>query len=171
MSENTTPKATDFAARAASEPTDLHKAFAEWIEANTGVKPDLKTVQIVCSMRMDFQKSAENQKTLEARRAEAAAKKAERDAKAKAKKLEQLKKLQAELGLVTAEGDPVADEAKELVADAVAKTESTPDEDKTARLAAAADAENKPADAKPAPKPRARRTPAARKATAKPTTK
>lgn len=151
---------TDFAARAASEPTDLHKAFAAWIEEQTGIKPDLKTVQIVCSMRMDFQKSEDNQKALKAKRAKVAAEKAKRDEALKAKKLAQLKKLQAELGLVTAEGDPAADEAKKLVADAVEKTEVKAEVEAV---------ENQPEQeaAKATPKPRARRAPARKAAATK----
>ncbi|MEU0159649.1 hypothetical protein ABZ154_12590 [Streptomyces sp. NPDC006261] len=83
--------------RAKSEPTELHKAFAAWLKEETGVDVDLKTVQLACSMRMDFQKSETNQKDLQARK-DAALKKAEAAKVAKRAKLEaQLKKLQAEL--------------------------------------------------------------------------
>lgn len=74
------PKA-DVAAKA---PTDLHKNMAKWLEETTGYAPDLKTVQLVCSMRMEFQASEANQADLAQRRAAAIAKQEERVAKAKA---------------------------------------------------------------------------------------
>lgn len=55
-------------------PSKLHENMAKWLEETTGVKPDLKTVQLVCSLRMEFQASDVNQADLAARR-EAAAKK------------------------------------------------------------------------------------------------
>lgn len=48
-------------------PTDLHERFAEWIEEQTGYEPDLKTVQLACVLRIDFQRSDENQAVLEER--------------------------------------------------------------------------------------------------------
>ncbi|MGO4428964.1 hypothetical protein AB4Z54_62105, partial [Streptomyces sp. MCAF7] len=108
MSESTNAKS--FAERAQSEPTDLHKNFAEWIKEQTGYEPDLKTVQIVCAMRMDFQRSEENQADLKARKQAAAKKKAD-EAKARKAKLEaQLKKLQEELA--AEETAPVVPAAK-----------------------------------------------------------
>lgn len=74
------PKA-DVAAKA---PTDLHKNMAKWLLETTGYEPDLKTVQLVCSMRMEFQASDANQADLAARRAAAIKKQEERVAKAKA---------------------------------------------------------------------------------------
>jgi hypothetical protein len=73
------PKA-DVAAKA---PTDLHKNMAKWLEETTGYAPDLKTVQLVCSMRMEFQASEANQSDLAQRRAAAIAKQEARVAKAK----------------------------------------------------------------------------------------
>lgn len=86
-----------FAERAASEPTELHKAFAAWLEEQTGVKVDLKTVQLATTMRMDFQRSDENQAHLAERKAAAKAKKDAAAAATRARKEAQLKKLQAEL--------------------------------------------------------------------------
>src|SRR5690242_7389172 len=103
MAENTTPSKKTFAERAAAEPTELHKAFAKWIEEKTGFTPDLKTVQLAVTMRMEFQSSEENQKALAERKAEAA-KKAE---EAKARKLA---KLEAELAKL--KGEQAADEPK-----------------------------------------------------------
>lgn len=106
MSENTS-KTKSFADRAATDPTALHKAFAEWIKANTGYDADLKTVQIVCAMRMDFQRSEENQGSLKARKEEAAKAKAEAAAKKKAKLLAELAKLEAD-----AKAEPTEEPAK-----------------------------------------------------------
>jgi hypothetical protein len=103
MADNNTPSKKTFAERAASEPTELHKAFAKWIEEKTGITPDLKTVQLASVLRMDFQRSDENQAALKDRKAEAA-KKAE-EAKAK-----RLAKLEAELAKLT--GGDATDEPK-----------------------------------------------------------
>ena len=87
---------SNFEARAAAQPTELHKAFAEWLYIQTGYKVDLKTVQLATTMRHDFQKSEENQKALAARKAAAAkAKKAAATKKAA--------KLKAKLAEVAAE--------------------------------------------------------------------
>lgn len=87
---------SNFKARAAAQPTELHKAFAEWLAAKTGCTIDLKTLQLATTMRHDFQKSEENQKALAARKAKAAkAKKASATKKAAA--------LQAKLAEVAAE--------------------------------------------------------------------
>lgn len=112
MAENTTKTtAQSLRDRAANEPTELHKNFAEWLKANTGVEVDLKTVQLACSMRMDFQRSEDNQKDLAARKA-AAAEKAEKALQAKRAKAEaMLAKLQAELAGTT-EDKPEAPKAK-----------------------------------------------------------
>ncbi len=72
------------AAVAAKAPSDLHKNMAKWLEETTGAVVDLKTVQLVCSLRMEFQASEANQSDLAARRAKSAAKAEERVAKAQA---------------------------------------------------------------------------------------
>jgi hypothetical protein len=106
MAENKT-SAQSLQDRAAHEPTDLHRNFAKWLKDNTGVDVDLKTVQLACAMRMDFQRSEDNQADLAARKA-AAANKAEAAKRIKREKLEaQLAKIQAEL-----EDKPKADEPK-----------------------------------------------------------
>lgn len=64
---------TNFEARAAAQPTELHKAFADWIYVQTGIRPDLKAVQLACIFRMDYQRSEDNQKALAERKAKAAA--------------------------------------------------------------------------------------------------
>ncbi|MFH9575712.1 hypothetical protein ACH4MG_34920 [Streptomyces sp. NPDC017454] len=117
--------AKTYADRAQSEPTELHKNFAQWIEEQTGIKPDLKTVQIVCSMRMDFQRSEENQKHLKDRKAAAEAKRKKQAAEKKARLEKQLAELQAELAKETAESMPAekAAPAKKAVA---AKPEDKP---------------------------------------------
>lgn len=95
MSENTNTKKT-FAERAAAEPTDLHKRFADWLKAQTGVDVDLKTVQLVTTLRMDFQKSDDNQTALAERKAKAAEEAAKKAAARKAKLLAELAKLEGE---------------------------------------------------------------------------
>jgi hypothetical protein len=96
MSENTSKTAKTFAERAATEPTELHKAFAKWIEEQTGFAPDLKTVQLVTTMRMDFQRSDENQTALKTRKSDAAKKADEVKAKRLAKLEAELAKLKGE---------------------------------------------------------------------------
>lgn len=81
---------TNFEARAAAQPTELHKAFAEWLAVKTGCKIDLKTLQLATTMRHDFQRSEENQKALAARKAKAAKAKKASAAKKAAKLQEKL---------------------------------------------------------------------------------
>lgn len=135
-----TANAKSFEERAKSEPTDLHKNFAEWLFIQTGIKPDLKTVQIVCAMRMDFQRSEENQKHLKDRKAKAAAAKKASAANKKAKLEAQLAKLKADLEKV--ESEPAA-------------AEQPAEKPAPAQKAVA----SKPATPKATPKPRTRRAP------------
>lgn len=49
------------------DPTDLHMRFADWISDKTGLdrdEIDEKTLQLAVSLRMDFQRSPENQEHL-----------------------------------------------------------------------------------------------------------
>lgn len=151
MTENTASKKKTFEERAASKPTELHEAFAKWIEMETGYKPDLKTVQLAVSLRMDFQKSAENQASLAERKAEAK-KKAE---EAKAKKLA---KLQAELAkLKGEEAAPVETEEKpEEPAEAPKDESEAPAEEAVEN--APEEAAEPVEEAAPVAKPRVRRT-------------
>jgi len=153
MAENNTPGKKTFAERAAAEPTELHKAFAKWIEEKTGVTPDLKTVQLVTTMRMDFQRSDENQKALTERKAEAA-KKAE---EAKARKLA---KLEAELAKL--KGGEATDEAKPEEPAEAPKDEAEPkaeaEGENGAETATEAVEEPKAEDKPKAPVRRTRRT-------------
>jgi len=87
---------SNFEARAAAQPTDLHRAFAEWIYVQTGVKVDVKAVQLATTLRHDFQKSEENQKALAARKAVAAKAKKAAAAKKAAKLQEKLAEVAAE---------------------------------------------------------------------------
>lgn len=97
MTANNTPKAQSFVERGAAEPTDLHRNFAAWIKRETGVDVDLKSVQLACTLRMDFQRSEDNQTEL-ANRKQTAALKAQKAKLAKAARLEaQIAKLRAEL--------------------------------------------------------------------------
>lgn len=157
MAENNTPSKKTFAERAATEPTDLHKAFAEWIEAKTGIKPDLKTVQLAVTLRMDFQSSEENQEALKARKAEAA-KKAE---EVKARKLA---KLEAELAKL--KGGEAKDEAKPEEPAEAPKDDAEPKgeaEGENAPEAATEASEEPKAEDKPKPVRRTRRTTTAKK--------
>lgn len=70
------------AAVAAKAPSDLHKNMAKWLEETTGQVVDLKTVQLVCSLRMEFQASEANQSDLAIRKAAAAKKQTDRVTKA-----------------------------------------------------------------------------------------
>jgi hypothetical protein len=102
-------KNTNYEARAAAKPTALHEAFAEWLFIQTGVKVDLKSVQLACSMRMDFQASPENQADLAKRKANAAAAKKASAARKKAKLEAELAKLKG--AKVEAE-TPVAEQSE-----------------------------------------------------------
>lgn len=103
MAANSPKTPKNYEAVAAKAPSQLHKDFAEWIYVQTGVRPDLKTVQIVCSLRMDFQASPENQKALAEKRAKAAELKKASAERKRAK----LEKMLAEI-----KGEPVAEEEK-----------------------------------------------------------
>lgn len=111
-----TPK--NYEAIAAKAPTQLHKDFAEWIYIQTGVKVDLKAVQLASVLRMDFQASPENQKNLAERKAAAAAKK---KASAERKKA----RLEAKLAEVKA-GAGKAEEPKQEAAPVVEEPKAEP---------------------------------------------
>lgn len=136
MTKNNSKKKT-FAERAASEPTDLQKRFAEWIEKETGIKPDLKTVQLAVSLRMDFQRSDANQSSLSERKAEAAKKEAARKAKRLAQLEKELAALKAAEETAPAPGEdepeepvaPVAEEAKADEVEVKADATETPAEE------------------------------------------
>lgn len=165
MTENNASKKKSFEERAASKPTALHEAFAKWIEIETGYKPDLKTVQLAVSLRMDFQASPENQASLAARKAEAAS-------KAEAAKARKLAKLEAELAKLKgeevkpAEAAPAVEESKVEEYDSEADQALSDDAEKVAEAVGEVDTEPYEADpnpepveeAKPVAKPRVRRT-------------
>ncbi|AVP41529.1 hypothetical protein SEA_WENTWORTH_90 [Streptomyces phage Wentworth] len=94
--ENKTPK--NYEALAAKAPTQLHEDFAHWLFIQTGVKVDVKTVQLAVSFRMDFQASPENQAKLAERKQAAAAKKKASAARKKAKLEAELAKLKGDAG-------------------------------------------------------------------------
>jgi hypothetical protein len=103
MAKNTNETADkNYEGRAAAEPTELHKAFAHWLFIQTGIKADLKSVQLACTFRMDFQASPENQANLAERKANAAAAK-----KASASR----KKVKLEAELANLKGEKVEAEA------------------------------------------------------------
>jgi hypothetical protein len=152
MADNNTPSKKTFAERAASEPTELHKAFAKWIEEKTGITPDLKTVQLASVLRMDFQRSDENQAALKDRKAEAA-KKAE-EAKAK-----RLAKLEAELAKL--KGGEATDEPKPEEPTEAPKADAEPEG--TGEAENAAEAATEAVEKPKAPVRRTRRTTATKK--------
>jgi len=115
MAANTNKTPKNYEAIAAKAPTQLHEDFAEWLFVQTGVRVDLKTVQLVTVLRMDFQASPENQKALAERKAAAAARKKASAERKKAKLEAELAKLrgeQAEAVEEPKEVEPVAEEAK-----------------------------------------------------------
>lgn len=114
--ENKTPK--NFEALAAKAPTQLHEDFAQWLYIQTGVKVDLKTVQLAVSFRMDFQASPENQKSLADRKAKAAAAKKASASRKKAKLEAELAKLKGDAGK--------AEEPKQEVAPVVEEPKTEP---------------------------------------------
>jgi hypothetical protein len=62
------------------DPTDLHRRFAEWIITEVGYdRVDIKTVQLACALRIEFQRSEANQAALDERRRNAATKKSKRE--------------------------------------------------------------------------------------------
>jgi hypothetical protein len=101
---NTAKTPKNYEALAAKAPTALHEEFAHWLFIQTGVKVDLKTVQLAVSFRMDFQASPENQKSLAERKANAAAAKKASASRKKAK-------LEAKLAEVKGETAPVVEES------------------------------------------------------------
>ncbi len=50
----------DWSYLAEKAPTDLHEDFAKWLESEVGIEVDLKTVQVVCVLRMVYQRSQAN---------------------------------------------------------------------------------------------------------------
>lgn len=99
--ENKTPK--NYEAIAAKAPTQLHEDFAQWLYVQTGVRVDLKTVQLVTVLRHDFQASPENQKALADRKAKAAAAKKASAERKKAKLEKMLAEIKGEAKTETAE--------------------------------------------------------------------
>lgn len=95
--------------RAAATPTALHESFAKWLTEQTGVEVDLKTVQLACVFRMEFQASPENQADLKARKEAAAAKRKGAAERKKAKLEAELAKIRA--GKEDMPAEPVAEEA------------------------------------------------------------
>lgn len=102
--------------RAAAAPTALHVNFAKWLTEQTGVEVDVKTVQLACIFRMEFQASPENQKDLAARKAKAAAAKKASAARKKAK-------LEAELAKLKAVGEKFNEEKANGATDEEAREE------------------------------------------------
>lgn len=104
---NTAKTPKNYEALAAKAPTALHEEFAHWLFIQTGVKVDVKTVQLAVSFRMDFQASPENQKSLAERKANAAAAKKASASRKKAK-------LEAELAKLAGKGEAKTEEPAEV---------------------------------------------------------
>lgn len=113
---NTAKTPKNYEALAAKAPTALHEEFAHWLLIQTGVKVDVKTVQLAVSFRMDFQASPENQKSLAERKAKAAADKKASAARKAAKLEAALAKLKGTAGK--------AEEAKQEAPEEPAKVEA-----------------------------------------------
>lgn len=112
---NTAKTPKNYEALAAKAPTALHEEFAHWLFIQTGVKVDVKTVQLAVSFRMDFQASPENQKSLAERKAKAAADKKASAARKAAKLEAALAKLKGDAGKAEEpkqEAAPVVEEPK-----------------------------------------------------------
>lgn len=153
MTENNSKKKS-FEERAATKPTELHERFAQWLFIQTGVKPDLKTVQLAVAFRMDFQRSEDNQAALTAKKEAAAAKEAERVAKRKAA----LEKELAKLGVAVVVEAPAEEvKADDKPAEIEVKTEEAP----AAEVEVKAEVTETKAEeqkVEETPKPRARRS-------------
>jgi hypothetical protein len=52
----------DWTYLAEKEATDMHVDFAKWLEDEVGIDVDLKTLQVVCVLRMVYQRSEANKK-------------------------------------------------------------------------------------------------------------
>lgn len=151
------------------EPTALHKNFAQWIEDETGYKPDLKSVQIAASLRIKFQRSDMNQKDLAERKeraaAEVTARLARREAAA-AKALESTEKeASAKTEKVAKKEAVVKKEASAAKKPAARKTRVTPKTTEKSAPAAALEVEPEEAPApvkKTTTKTRSTRKPAAK---------
>lgn len=111
---NTAKNQKNYEALAAKAPTQLHEDFAEWLFVKTGIKVDVKTVQLAVSFRMDFQASPENQKSLADRKAKAAQLKKSSAARKAAKLEAELAKLKGDkVEVEKSEGDKAYDAAFE----------------------------------------------------------
>ena len=64
MARSTTKAAPPRKHIADKEPTALHEGFVEWLKKETGYDADPKSVQLACVLRMDYQRSEENQARL-----------------------------------------------------------------------------------------------------------
>jgi hypothetical protein len=161
--KTTSTKSTDAAGRrkgkagepelakyAETEPTALHQEFADWIEKKTGVKVDVKSIQLGAVLRPIHQKSEENQERIAAAKERLEAEIAEREERRveRAKRREEREKA-------------AAAKAAEPKPERVAKA---PKEPKAAPAAKPA----KATPAKPAAAKAAKATPAAKAAPAKP---
>ena len=73
------------------DPTELHERFADWLVEKTGYEDvDLKSVQLACALRIDFQRSPENQEALAEKREKAEKLAAEREERRDAREQKRL---------------------------------------------------------------------------------
>src|SRR5690349_20934396 len=118
MAANSPKTPKNFEELAKKAPTQLHEDFAHWLYIQTGIKADLKTVQLAVSFRMDFQASPENQKSLAERKAKAAELKKASAERKKAKLEKMLAEIKGEVKTEEpAEVAPVEDEKVEAPAE------------------------------------------------------
>lgn len=154
--EEVEEEAKDYTAYLEKAPTDLQERFAQWIQDATGYEPndpdDFATgVQLATALRMEFQRSPENQAVLEERRAAAEAAKEERANKPAAKRGRPAKAKAVEEDVEEADEDVEEDEqptpvtrrkATRAKAGATTKTASKPAAARTRRARPAAKAKD-----------------------------
>src|SRR3546814_18949079 len=73
------------------DPTELHERFADWLVEKTGYEDiDQKSVQLACALRIDFQRSPENQELLAEKRTNAEKREQEREERREAREKKKL---------------------------------------------------------------------------------
>ena len=97
------------------DPSDLHERFAEWLVEKTGYEDvDVKSVQLACALRIEFQKSPENQEVLAAKRDAAEKAEAEREEKREAREQRKREEQEAKAKkAAAAKAKPAEDEEDE----------------------------------------------------------
>jgi len=129
------------------DPSDLHERFAEWIADKTGYEDvDVKSVQMACALRIEFQKSPENQEVLAEKRAAAEEAEAKREEKREAREVKKREEAEAKAkkaATATAK-KAAAKKAAEPVEDDEDEAEEPPAKPVSRRRRGAATAKAKP---------------------------